>query len=157
MAAGHGGQILAATTAALVGGVGLVDLGEHRLRDLSGVEHLFQARGDGLRAQFPALRTIDAVPGNLAVQATSFVGRDVEVKELTTGPSPPARDSDGCRWGRQDPLGRSGRGRVGDRVPRRGVARRVGPVGHHDLDRCLTRGARLDRDQLIIYILDQQG
>ena len=84
MAAGHGGQILvASSTAGLVGGVGLVDLGEHRLRDLSGAEHIFEVKADGLRAGFPALRTIDAVPGNLPVQATSFVGRDVEVKELT--------------------------------------------------------------------------
>ena len=37
MAAGHGGQILvAASTAAVVAGVDLIDLGEHRLRDLSG-------------------------------------------------------------------------------------------------------------------------
>ena len=83
MAAGHGGQILvAASTAALVTGVDLVDLGEHRLRDLSGVEHLFQVRAEGLRVEFPPLRTLDAVPGNLPAQATSFVGRDVEVKEL---------------------------------------------------------------------------
>ena len=83
MAAGHGGQILvAASTAAVVSGVDLVDLGEHRLRDLSGVEHLFQVRADGLRVEFPPLRTLDAVPGNLPVQTTSFVGRDVEVKEL---------------------------------------------------------------------------
>ena len=48
MAAGHGGQILvAASTAAVVSGVDLVDLGEHRLRDLSGVEHLYQVRADG--------------------------------------------------------------------------------------------------------------
>ena len=83
MAAGHGGQILvAASTAALVSGVDLVDRGEHRLRDLSGVEHLFQVRAAGLRVEFPPLRTLDAVPGNLPVQTTSFVGRDVEVKEL---------------------------------------------------------------------------
>ena len=83
MAAGHGGQILvAASTAALVDGVELVDLGEHRLRDLSGATRLFQVRAEGLRDVFPPLRTVDAVPGNLPVQATSFVGRDVEVKEL---------------------------------------------------------------------------
>ncbi len=83
MAAGHGGQILVAnSTAALVAGVGLVDLGERRLRDLSGAEHLFQVRAAGLPATFPPLRTLDAVPGNLAVQSTSFVGREVEVKEL---------------------------------------------------------------------------
>ena len=84
MAAGHGGQILvAASTAALVTRDRLVDLGEHRLRDLSGAEHLFQVQGDGLQSGFAALRTLDAVPGNLPVMATSFVGRDVEVKELT--------------------------------------------------------------------------
>ena len=44
---------------------------------------IFQVRAAGLRADFPPLRTMDAVPGNLPVQATSFVGRDVEVKELT--------------------------------------------------------------------------
>ena len=40
MAAGHGGQVLVAnSTAALLSGVGVVDLGERRLRDLSGAEH----------------------------------------------------------------------------------------------------------------------
>ena len=83
MAVGHGGQILLANaTAALVVGVDLMDLGEHRLRDLSGVAHLFQVRSAGLATEFARLQTVDAVPGNLAVQATSFVGRDVEVKEL---------------------------------------------------------------------------
>ena len=37
---------------------------------------------EGLAVEFPPLRTVDAVPGNLPVQVTSFVGRDVEVKEL---------------------------------------------------------------------------
>jgi predicted ATPase len=83
MAVGHGGQILVANaTAALVSDVDLADLGEHRLRDLSGAEHLFQVRADGLASEFARLQTIDAVPGNLAAQATSFVGRDDEVKEL---------------------------------------------------------------------------
>jgi class 3 adenylate cyclase len=83
MAAGHGGQILvAASTASVVSGVDLVDRGEHRLRDLSGVEHLYQVRADGLAVEFPPLRTVDAVPGNLPMQTTSFVGRDVAVKEL---------------------------------------------------------------------------
>ena len=45
MAVGHGGQVLVSvSTAGLVTGVDLLDLGEHRLRDLSGVEHLFQVR-----------------------------------------------------------------------------------------------------------------
>jgi predicted ATPase len=83
MSAGHGGQILvAAATASLVSGVGLSDRGAYRLRDLSGAEHLFQVRADGLRADFPPLRTLDAIPGNLPVQSTTFVGRSTEVKEI---------------------------------------------------------------------------
>ncbi len=83
MAVGHGGQVLvSASSAGLVTGADLWDLGEHRLRDLSGVEHLFQVRADGLRVDFPRLRTVDAVPGNLPVQVTRLVGRDVEVQEL---------------------------------------------------------------------------
>jgi predicted ATPase len=83
MAAGHGGQILvAATTAALATSRDLVDLGVLRLRDLSGAEHLFQVRADGLRSAFLPLQTLDATPGNLPVMTTSFVGRTSEVKEV---------------------------------------------------------------------------
>ncbi|MFN0092317.1 MAG: ATP-binding protein [Acidimicrobiales bacterium] len=83
MAVGHAGQILvASSSAALVSSDMLVDLGERRLRDLAGREHLYQVRADGLRAEFPPLRTLDAVPGNLAVWSTSFVGRQAETKEL---------------------------------------------------------------------------
>jgi predicted ATPase len=83
MAAGHGGQILVAGSAAgLVEGVDLVDLGAHRLRDLSATEHLFQVRAPGLRSVFPALRTKDVLPGNLPVQATSFIGRESQVVQL---------------------------------------------------------------------------
>jgi len=83
MGAGHGGQILvAASTAAVVSGVDLIDRGERRLRDLSGVERLFQVRAAGLRVEFAPLKTVDAAPGNLPVQTTSFVGRDIAVKAL---------------------------------------------------------------------------
>ena len=80
MGAGHGGQILAASsTVALIEGFELVDLGSRRLRDLSEPLQLFQVCGDGLRRDFPPLRTLDSVPGNLPAQATSFVGREAEV------------------------------------------------------------------------------
>ncbi len=83
MAVGHGGQVLLSiSTASLVTGVDLLDLGEHRLRDLSGVEHLFQVRAEGLTTTFPPLKTVNAVPGNLPMQATSFVGRTVEIRAL---------------------------------------------------------------------------
>src|ERR1700761_8991663 len=66
MAAGHGGQILVAESAAgLLGGVDLVDLGPRRLRDVPMPVGVFQVRAPGLRQDFPALRTLDVTPGNL--------------------------------------------------------------------------------------------
>ena len=84
MSAGHGGQILlAASTADHLDGIDLIDLGRRQLRNLSDTLQIFQVRAAGLRADFPPLNTIDTVPGNLPAQATSFIGRDAEVKELT--------------------------------------------------------------------------
>jgi predicted ATPase len=83
MAAAHGGQIVvSASTAALVDEVVLNDLGEHRLRDLSQPQRLYQVKADGLRENFPPLRTLDFLPGNLPAQATSFLGRDKELSEV---------------------------------------------------------------------------
>ncbi len=83
MAAGHGGQILlAASTAVLTSDVDVVDLGVRSLRDLSAPVQLFQVRADGLRSEFPSLRTVDVVPGNLPVQSSSFVGRDDAVDTI---------------------------------------------------------------------------
>jgi len=77
MDAGHGGQVLvASSTAGLVSGVELADLGSRNLRDLQGPVQIFQVHAEGLRTEFPALRTVDVVPGNLPAQTTSFVGRD---------------------------------------------------------------------------------
>ena len=83
MAAGHGGQILLAeSTAGLLSGVDLVDLGPRRLRDLPTAVGVFQIRAAGLRTEFPALRALDASPGNLRAATTSFIGRESEVAEL---------------------------------------------------------------------------
>jgi class 3 adenylate cyclase len=63
MAAGHGGQILLAeSTAGLLTGVDLVDLGPRRLRDLPTPIGVFQLRAAGLRTEFPALRALDVSP-----------------------------------------------------------------------------------------------
>jgi class 3 adenylate cyclase len=111
MAIGHGGQVLcSATTAELVGDaqLGLTDLGEHRLRDLDRPTHVFQV-GAG---SFPALGSLDRLPGNLPGQVTSPVGRQREVAELVGlvgghrlvtltgagGPSWPAPSLTGCGW-----------------------------------------------------------
>ena len=83
MAAGHGGQILLAdSTAGLLSGVDLVDLGPRRLRDLPAPVQVFQVRAEGLRTDFPALRALDASPGNLRAATTSLIGRESEVAEL---------------------------------------------------------------------------
>ncbi|MHB8268407.1 ATP-binding protein [Bradyrhizobium sp.] len=83
MAAAHGGQIVvAASTAAIVDDVALIDLGEYRLRDLSHPQRLFQVKADGLQESFPRLRTLDVSPGNLPAQTTSFLGRDKELVEV---------------------------------------------------------------------------
>jgi predicted ATPase len=73
-AAGHGGQVLvSASTAALVGAAALHDLGEHRLKDLSAGERIYQL-GPG---EFPRLKTLYQT--NLPVPATSFLGRTTEL------------------------------------------------------------------------------
>ena len=87
-AAAHGGQVLlSAVTASLVAGQmpagsGLRDLGEHRLRDLSEPEHVFQLVHPHLRSDFGPVRSLDRYPGNLPVQPTGFVGRDAELAEI---------------------------------------------------------------------------
>jgi predicted ATPase len=83
MAAGHGGQILLAdSTAGLLSGVDLIDLGPRRLRDLPTPVQVFQVQADGLRTDFPSLRALDAGPGNLRLAPTSFIGREVEAGEV---------------------------------------------------------------------------
>jgi predicted ATPase/class 3 adenylate cyclase len=86
MAAGHGGQILLAeSTAVLLSGVDLVDLGPRRLRDVPTPVQVFQVQAEGLRTDFPPLRALDASPGNLRAAVTSFIGRESEVAELQAG------------------------------------------------------------------------
>ena len=85
MAAGHGGQILLdGATAGLLTGVELAELGPRRLRDIARPVELFQVRADGLRTEFPPLKTLDSTPGNLKSQPTSFVGRGMAIAELET-------------------------------------------------------------------------
>lgn len=83
MAAGHGGQILLAeSTAGLLSGVDLMDLGRRRLRDIPMPVGLFQVRAAGLRTEFPPLRALDTSPGNLRPAGTSLIGRDTEVATI---------------------------------------------------------------------------
>ena len=83
MAAGHGDQILLAeSTAVLLSGVDLVDLGPRRLRDVPMPIGVFQLRATGLRTEFPPLRALDTSPGNLRPAASSFIGRESELDEV---------------------------------------------------------------------------
>ena len=82
MAAGHGGQILLDGTAAdLLTGVDLLYLGSRRLRDIAKPASVFQVSADGLRKEFPSLRTLDPA-GNLRPPTTSFIGRESEVADV---------------------------------------------------------------------------
>ena len=88
MSLGHGEQILiSGTVAALLRDVlpervSLLSLGTHRLKDLSQPEPTFQVAVEGLRSEFPPLRSLDARPNNLPFQISSFVGRARELGEV---------------------------------------------------------------------------
>ncbi|MFZ0492482.1 MAG: adenylate/guanylate cyclase domain-containing protein, partial [Acidimicrobiia bacterium] len=86
LAAGHGGQILVGLVTERLARLGeelrLIDLGEHRIRDLVRPERVFQLAGSGLPSEFPSLVTLDEIPNNLPMLATSFVGRDQELAEV---------------------------------------------------------------------------
>jgi hypothetical protein len=79
MSVAHGGQVVASlATTELVRDtpVELVDLGEHRLRDLGQPERVFQVVHPELLRDFPPLASLDAFGGNLPAQLTAFVGRE---------------------------------------------------------------------------------
>ena len=86
-AAGHGGQILLSEAAhALIGtavpdDVRLLDLGEHRLKDLATPIRLYQVAAPGLETDFPPVRSLETLPNNLPRQLSSFVGRVQEVAD----------------------------------------------------------------------------
>ncbi len=90
-AAAHGGQVIvsdavrslvtAGLTSDLGSGITLRGLGSHRLKDLREPQPLCQVVADGLRMDFPPLRSLDLRPNNLPTQLTSFVGRDRELAE----------------------------------------------------------------------------
>ena len=75
---GHGGQILVSrSTRDLVGADSLRDLGEHRLKDLTAPERIYQLGDD----DFPPLKSLNTT--NLPVASNPLVGRETELAELT--------------------------------------------------------------------------
>ena len=84
----HGGQVLLAGVTRdlahsdLPAGASLLDLGSHRLKDLTEPEQVWQLTIAGLPAEFPALKSLDAIPNNLPIQQTSFRGRERDLEEV---------------------------------------------------------------------------
>src|SRR6266540_2627948 len=87
MSAAHGGQILLSQITRdlireqLPSEMTLLDMGEHRLKDLLYPLHLYQAAVADLPSAFPPLRTLQLFPHNLPVQLTSFIEREREMAE----------------------------------------------------------------------------
>jgi class 3 adenylate cyclase len=86
--AGYGGQVLLTQATCellqddLPPGVSLRSMGEHHLKDLIRAETIYQLAAPGLLSEFPRLKTLSALPNNLPVQRTSFVGREKEMAEV---------------------------------------------------------------------------
>jgi predicted ATPase/class 3 adenylate cyclase len=84
----HGGQVLlSGTTKELVEGwppegVGMLDLGEHRMKDLTAPVRIYQVTHPDLPAEFPPLASLNRARHNLPVQLSSFVGRAAALAEL---------------------------------------------------------------------------
>ncbi len=84
MSVAHGGQVVVSDTTEVLlrSRVALRPLGEHRLRGLRGRMTVYQIVADGLRAEFPVLRSVDFFAGNLPQPLNSFVGREDLVTEV---------------------------------------------------------------------------
>ena len=144
MAVGHGGQVLlsdSTTTVArdgLPSEVGLVDLGEHRLRDLGAPMRVFQLAHPGLATDFPAVAVVGRAPRQSAAAGDDVRrarGRHREPGRLPARPL--ARHAHRRRWGGKDASRAPDRRRARARLPRRRVAVRAragerprGDLGH---------------------------
>ncbi len=88
MSVAHGGQVIVSQAVAsllrdrLAGGLTLRSLGRVRLRDLRDPEEVFQVGHPRLRAEFPALRSLEGTPNNLPHGLTSFIGRERELADV---------------------------------------------------------------------------
>jgi predicted ATPase len=75
-AAGHGGQVLVSVATSTLVEAELLDLGEHRLKDLTAPERIYQLG----EADFPPLKTLFRT--NLPIPATPFLGRERELAQV---------------------------------------------------------------------------
>ncbi len=84
---GWGGQIVVSSaTAAVVSGgkdVRLQPLGEHALKDIDGRHLLHQVVVEGLRQDFPVLRSVGAHPTNLPPRLPELIGRTEDITAVS--------------------------------------------------------------------------
>jgi predicted ATPase/class 3 adenylate cyclase len=89
MAAAHGGQtVISEATAVVLGqvsGIGLVDLGSHRLRGLVHATHVYGVKADGVDWLDLPLATLEATRGNLPRPATEWFGPVAELNRWVSG------------------------------------------------------------------------
>jgi len=87
--AAHGAQVLLSQTTRdllpeTLDSLTFRDLGDHRLKDLTGPQRLHQLCIEGLSADFPPPRTLEGRVTNLPAQPTPLVGRDLELEAVRT-------------------------------------------------------------------------
>jgi predicted ATPase/class 3 adenylate cyclase len=88
MSIGHGGQILLSGTTTrflqsnLPDDVKLIELGEYSLKGLARPTQVFQVLAPFLAHDFPPLHTGEAAKNNLPQPLTTFIGREMELKEI---------------------------------------------------------------------------
>ena len=134
------GAGLASTAAALLGDDGLRDLGEHRLKDLSAPERIYQLGDD----DFPPLKTLYRT--NLPVPATPFLGRERELAQVhellasdeirlltLTGPGGIGEDAARAPGRRSEPRTRTPTARGGCHSPRSRAQTRSMPAAAREL------------------------
>ena len=151
MTAAHGGQTVVSGASEMLlrdqlpDGMELVDLGEHRLRDLGRPTRIFQLSRTGTE-KIPAAENPGLVPGNLPAQVSSFIGRKADVVAGDKGARNfTGRDDHRRRRSRQDSLGITGCRRVLPRYRDGAWLVELAPV--RDPDGVLRRWARLSNRQ----------
>ncbi len=90
LSTGYGGQVLLSLPTyelirdALPAQCTLQDLGAHSLRDLARPEQVYQLCHPDLLSDFSPLKSLDnpALPNNLPLQLTSFIGRERELEKI---------------------------------------------------------------------------
>lgn len=88
MSVAYGGQVLLSNASAellrgeLPEGIALRNMNENRLKGFLNPERLWQLVASDLLKDFPPLQTLNAIPTNLPIQLTSFIGREKEISEV---------------------------------------------------------------------------